>query len=180
MNIDDCFLLGHISRKHGYKGDLVAFLDTDRPSSYANIDTVFIEEEGTLLPYFVSESVLIKKNHLKITLEGIETEADAEMLIGSNLYLPLQMLPQLSGKQFYFHEVEGFNVSDATHGPLGTLQFVIDRSSQPIFSILHPSGVEILVPAIDDFIDRIDRENTTLHLNTPAGLIDLYLEHNED
>lgn len=180
MNIDDCFLLGHISRKHGFKGDVVAFLDTDRPSSYANIDTVFIEDDGTLLPYFITESAFVKKNHLRITLEGIETEADAEMLIGANLYLPLQMLPQLSGKQFYFHEVEGFSVSDINHGPLGTLQFVIDRTSQPILSILHPSGKEILVPATDDFIDRIDRENTTLHLNAPAGLIELYLEDTED
>ena len=34
----DCFYLGKIVRKHGYKGDLVLKLDTDVPESYAELD----------------------------------------------------------------------------------------------------------------------------------------------
>jgi 16S rRNA processing protein RimM len=36
--------------------------------------------------------------------------------------------------------------------------------------------VEIFIPMIDDFIKKVDRENKELHVETPEGLIELYLE----
>jgi 16S rRNA processing protein RimM len=30
---------------------------------------------------------------------------DADAVIGNDLYLPLKMLPKLTGNKFYFHEV---------------------------------------------------------------------------
>ena len=34
---------------------------------------------------------------------------------------------------------------------------------------------EILVPAIDEIFEKIDRENKTIYINAPDGLIDIYL-----
>jgi 16S rRNA processing protein RimM len=42
----------------------------------------------------------------------------------------------------------------------------------PVF-IIDYSGRELLVPAVRDFIDRIDAQNQNLHLNLPKGLISL-------
>jgi 16S rRNA processing protein RimM len=35
---------------------------------------------------------------------------------------------------------------------------------------------EILVPVIDPVIKKVDRENKTIYIDAPNGLIDLYLE----
>ena len=37
-------------------------------------------------------------------------------------------------------------------------------------------GIEILIPMNDDFIISLDREAKTITVNTPPGLIELYLE----
>jgi 16S rRNA processing protein RimM len=40
---------------------------------------------------------------------------------------------------------------------------------------IENGDVEIFIPMIDDFIKKIDRENKQIHVKTPEGLIDLYL-----
>ena len=52
MRIEDCFQLGHISRLHGFKGEVVAVFDTDRPEAYENLESVFLEDRGELIPFF--------------------------------------------------------------------------------------------------------------------------------
>jgi 16S rRNA processing protein RimM len=42
---------------------------------------------------------------LRIRFEDVNTEAEADAMMGNDLYLPLKMLPKLSGDKFYFHEV---------------------------------------------------------------------------
>ena len=68
----------------------------------------------------------------------------------------------------------GFRVIDEEKGDIGTLQQVIDYPAQPLFQIMK-NGVEILVPVIDQVIRRVDREQKTLYIAAPNGLIDLYL-----
>jgi 16S rRNA processing protein RimM len=40
---------------------------------------------------------------------------------------------------------------------------------------IENGDVEIFIPMIDDFIKKIDRDNKQIHVETPEGLIDLYL-----
>ena len=40
---------------------------------------------------------------------------------------------------------------------------------------IDKNGTEILIPLIDDFIIALDRANKTITLETPEGLVDLYL-----
>ena len=91
-----------------------------------------------------------------------------------HLYLPLSALPKLEGNKFYYHEVEGFEVEDVRLGNIGTIQRINDSNAQPLFEI-EKDGIEILVPLIDDFIVNLDRINKKIILNTPEGLVDLYL-----
>ncbi|MFM7894654.1 MAG: ribosome maturation factor RimM, partial [Flavobacterium sp.] len=90
------------------------------------------------------------------------------------LYLPLSMLPKLEGTQFYYHEVIGFDVLDTRLGNIGKITGINDSGAQPLFEI-DKNGTEILIPLIDDFIIALDRANKTITLETPEGLVDLYL-----
>jgi len=59
-------------------------------------------------------------------------------------------------------------------GNIGKIVSINDNSAQPLFEI-KKGDIEILVPMIDDFIVQVDRENKKIVLNTPEGLVDLYL-----
>ncbi|WP_299366185.1 ribosome maturation factor RimM [Winogradskyella sp.] len=174
MKKEDCFYLGKIIKKYSFKGELLAKLDTDEPELYDNLDAIFIDLRGNLIPFFIESSQLHKSDLLRIKFEDIDTEADAETLITSELYLPLELLPKLDGNKFYYHEVIGFTIKDSSFGDVGVIKAINDSTAQALFEV-DRNGIEILIPMNDEFIVKVDRKNKSIEVNTPEGLIDLYL-----
>lgn len=174
MKKDDCFYLGKIVKKYSFKGELLIKLDTDEPDLYENLDALFIDLQNNLVPFFIESSQLHKSDLLRVKFEDIDTESDADALIKSEIYLPLEFLPQLEDDKFYFHEIIGFQVIDKTHGNIGVVKSVNDSTAQALFEI-DKDGIEILIPMNDEFIVRLDKQNNEILVDTPEGLIDLYL-----
>tara|TARA_B000000441_G_C21530080_1_gene225506 strand:- start:59 stop:586 length:528 start_codon:yes stop_codon:yes gene_type:complete len=175
MRKEDCFYLGKIVSKFSFKGEVLVKLDTNDPESFLEMESVFIDMNKNLIPFFIEKSSLQKSNLLRIKFEEITAEEDADRILKKELYLPLSFLPELENDQFYFHEVIGFKVTDKNFGEVGILKSINDSTPQALFEIEH-EGNEILVPVNDDFIDKLDRPNKTLHLNVPEGLIEMYLD----
>ena len=174
MKKDDCFYLGKIVKKYSFKGELLIKLDTDQPELYEELDALFLDINNNLIPYFIESSQLHKSNLLRVQFEDVETEADAEALIKTEVFLPLEFLPKLEGNKFYFHEIIGFKMMDENYGFVGEITGVNDSTSQSLFEVEN-QGREILIPMNDEFIVRVERDTKTIVVNTPEGLIDLYL-----
>lgn len=174
MKKEDCFYLGKIVSKYSFKGELLIKLDTDEPDLYENLDSVFIDLQNNLVPFFIESSQLHKSDLLRVRFEDVDTEADADALIKCDIYLPLTVLPELEGDQFYFHEIIGFKVEDINYGPVGTIVSINDTSAQALFEI-ERDGIQILIPVNDEFINKLDKANKTLYVETPEGLIGLYI-----
>lgn len=174
MQREDCFYLGKIVKKHSFKGEVIIKLDTDEPELYRNMESVFVELGNNLVPFFIEKSSLSKGTMLRVKFEDVDSEPDAEAILRSGIYLPLSLLPKLSGNKFYYHEVIGFTVVDTHYGEVGTIVNINDSAAQPIFEI-EKDGKEIFIPLIDDFIQKVDREQRVVEVTTPEGLIELYL-----
>ena len=174
MQIENCFYLGKIAKKFSFKGEVLIYLDTDEPELYENMESVFVEFNKSLVPFFIHKSAIHKNKFLRVAFEDILNEEDADRIIGCEVYLPLAMLPKLDGTKFYYHEIKGFTVIDTRLGKIGTMVEVLDNGMQPLFSIDN-NGNQILVPVIDDFIKALDRNAKTITLTTPDGLVDLYI-----
>ena len=174
MQKEDCFYLGKIVKKYSFKGELLVKLDTDDPSIYTKMESVFIDKNKNLIPFFIERSSLHKSTLLRVKFEDIDSEEDADKLLKSELYLPLEFLPQLTGNKFYYHEIVGFEAEDLSFGLVGIVKGVNDTTNQAILEI-DRNGSEILIPLIDDFIKSVDREQKKINLEVPEGLIDIYL-----
>ena len=174
MRKEDCFYLGKIVRKHSFKGEVVIKLDTDEPELYKNMESVYVEFGSNLVPFFIEKSSLHKGNQLRVQFEDVYSEEEADSILKSDIYLPLDLLPKLSGNKFYYHEVIGFSVVDSSFGKVGQIININDKAAQPLFEI-DREGKEIFIPLIDDFIQKVDRQNKTIEVETPEGLIELYL-----
>lgn len=174
MRKEDCFYLGKIVKKHSFKGEVVIKLDTDEPELYGNMESVFVDLGNNLVPFFIEKSSLSKGTMLRVKFEDVNSEDDADAIVRSGIYLPLSLLPKLEGNKFYFHEVIGFKVIDAHHGEVGVIININDKAAQPLFEIEYEDK-QIFIPLIDDFIKKVDREKQEVQVETPEGLIDLYL-----
>ena len=175
MKKEDCFYLGKIVKKYSFKGEVLLKLDTDQPELYEHLDALFLDINNSLIPYFIDKSQLHKSNLLRLKFEDVSSEIDAEQLLKKEVYLPLALLPKLEGNTFYYHEIIGFHIVDENFGSVGLISGVNDSSAQVLFEI-DRNGIEILIPLNDDIISSVDRTNKTVTVNTPPGLIDLYLE----
>lgn len=174
MRKEECFYLGKIVRKYSFKGEVLIKLDTDEPELYTEMESVFVDYNNNLIPFFIQESALHKSTLLRVRFEDVDNEQKADEIIGLEVYLPLSFLPELDDDQFYYHEIIGFTAEDVNFGKIGIVTGVNDSAAQALFEI-NRDGKQILIPVNDDFIKKVDKKNRVLLLDTPEGLIDLYL-----
>lgn len=172
MTKQDCFYLGRVAKPFSYKGELVLFFDVDELEEYLDLDFVYIDINKRLVKYNI-ESIRPHANKVVVRFADVTVE-ESNLLVGKDLYLPLEMLPKLEGNKFYFHEVIGYNVIDEAKGDIGIIKEIYDNTTQPIMSIDN-KGKEILMPIIDEVIKEVDRKNRVIKIKAPQGLIDIYL-----
>lgn len=174
MRKKDCFYLGKIAKKYSFKGEVLVYLDTDEPELYTELESMFVEINGHLVPFFIEKSSIHREKFLRTQFEDMDSEEDADTIVGKDVYLPLTMLPKLEGNKFYYHEVIGFDAIDQRLGNFGTILRISDNGVQALFEVQKDDAV-ILIPLIDEFIIEVNRKNKSILFNTPEGLIDLYI-----
>ncbi len=175
----DCYRLGSIAKLHSFKGEVTIYLDVDEPLEYKELESVFVDFDDKLIPFFLEKIQLRNNGFAVVRFEDIKTERQAKKLVKCGLYLPLDTLPSLEGDEYYFHEIEGFKVEDEQEGPIGTVNQVLDLSNNPLISVDF-NGNEILIPKQDQFIKEINWEKRIIFVSLPDGLIDMYLRIDEE
>ena len=174
MNKADCYHLGHIAKLHGFKGEVSLFLDVTDPSEYKDLDKIFIDINGFLTPFFIKSITLRPKSQATLKIDGINSDKEAQQILKRQVYLPLTELPQLSWKQFYDHEVVGFELVDVNFGKVGEIVQIIDLPVNPLIQV-DASGKEVLIPFVKDLIQEVNRKDKQLLVKAPEGLIAIYL-----
>lgn len=174
MEPDGYYFLGKIYRTFGNAGELLAYFDVDDPSQYVGIQSVWIYVGGNLVPFRVQNINIRNKQQVQLRLEGIESTIKADLLCGCSMYQPIEQLPELGDKQFYFHEIKGFEVCDHLYGTVGKVHGVLDYPMQAILQV-DSKGREVLIPVADELIEKVDRVERILYIKAPKGLIELYL-----
>ena len=173
MKKEDCYFLGTITRTHGLQGNVVLKLDTDQPEMYNKLESIFVEVNGLLVPFFV-EKQSWSKGDTKIISFKNSSEALVNQSLGKGVYLPLSTLPPLTGKKFYYHEVVGFEIREEDGKTCGNIVSINDQTAQNYF-ILDLAGKEIIIPIIKDWILEVNREEKFIQMFLPEGLMDVFL-----
>ncbi|WP_370090053.1 ribosome maturation factor RimM [Ekhidna sp.] len=171
MRQDDCYQLGEVIKTHGLNGEVGISLDVDFPDEYQNLESVFLEQQGKLVPFFI-DTLQINGGKALVKFEDIETVDDARNLLKAKLFLPLSTLPSLEEGQYYFHDLVGCEVAE---GPkkLGIIKEVIDLNGNQLLSV-DLNGREILIPLKDEILTHVDIAGKKVEVKLPVGLLDIY------
>ena len=161
MTKEECFYLGRVAKTHGIKGEITIKLDVDDPSAYLGMKYFFLEINKVLTPFFV-DKITDSGDKFFVSVQDVKTVEAASAL-------------KLSGKQFYYHEVKGFVLVDTQKGELGPIHDIIEYPTQAIIQVMK-DGKEILIPILEQVIQKVDRKAKKLYVTAPEGLIDMYLE----
>lgn len=171
----DCFEFGYLVKTHGLDGNVQAFFDVEEPELFEDIDAVFLEMGGALVPYFITKIKHFDAARYLISFEDVNDKDHAAELKGIKMFLPVDFLPKLPKERFYFHDVIGYQVEDKIKGVLGPVKEFVDLGPQTIVVVMHGEK-EILIPLHDDFFVGVFHEEKLFKVDLPGGLVDLYLE----
>jgi len=173
MNFENYFFLGKLLKPHGFDGRVNAYLDVDDPLEYKELKMVFVNQNNSLVPYFINHIHLLN-NKAIVTFQDIDNLEKAESLSQKEMFLPVSELPERSGNKFYFHEVIGFKIIDKEFGAIGSIHNILEYPNQAVMQVFYNHN-EVLIPINDDIILKVDRINKEIHVLAPSGLIDIYI-----
>lgn len=175
MTKDTCFYVGKIVKTHGLKGEVTLRIDNEQFDEIEELNYFLLDINDKLIPYFV-ENITFHSNKSFVLFQDLKTLEAANQLVGISAYLPLDLLPEKDGNDFYSHEVVDFLVIDEEKGELGKVQEIIEYPTQSLIQILI-NGKEVLIPIHGDIIQDVNREEKKIYIKAPNGLIDMYLEN---
>lgn len=162
----ELFRAGKINKTHGVNGELNCAVNAD---SIDEAEYIVLNMDGIFVPFFISNVRVKSQNSALITLDDIEDESEARVLVGKDIFLPLSLMNE--DDMLSYEYFTGFTVVNAGK-KLGDISFVDDQTVNILFGITTDSG-EILLPAVEDFIEEVDNENKILYTNFPEELVEL-------
>jgi 16S rRNA processing protein RimM len=173
MKIEDCFYVGYITKAKGLKGEVQIFLEYPAPADL-KFDSVFLEINGKLVPYFVSSYKLRPNQTGNFFFDDVDTIEKAEKLIRKKVYLPNSVMPEKDPEDFSWFDLKGYIVHDEHYGELGEIIEVHEYPQQYV-AVVPFRFREIMFPLNDEIVQSIDEEKGTLQVILPDGLVDVYL-----
>ena len=115
----------------------------------------------TLLPY---------KGGLRIAFAGIADREAAESLRGLELRVPLADVPDAPAGTYYVFELIGCRCFDESDGDIGTVVDIHEDGGGTLLEV-ERDGTRSVIPFVEAFLVRIDREKRRIDLRLPEGLL---------
>jgi 16S rRNA processing protein RimM len=164
-------LLGRITKVHGFEGTVTIKLEKSFFENIPELESVFLELEGRLVPFFISMSEYPGADILRLRFEGYETIEKASEFVGSRVYLT-------TGEEGIIikddlRDLCGFKVQLSDKRLVGTIIEVIENPGQLLLNIRTTEGKYILIPLHEDLILGIDSRKKIIKMDLPEGLTDV-------
>ncbi len=159
--------IGRIVAPRGVRGELRVEVETEDPERFRVLERVYLGEEH--VAYAVRGARLHDRQAL-LLLVGIDDRTAAEALRGSWVYVSIEDALPLAEGEYYYHQIVGLQTVTEDGDALGRVTQVFPTGANDVYVIQGPRG-EILLPALEGVILRIDLPNGRMTVRIPEGLL---------
>lgn len=167
----DFVLLGRVTKPHGIRGEVKVYPFSGQPENFLNYREILLAPENSeeKVPYKIDKA-RIQVNQVLLQLTGCTNRTESEALVGQQVWLRRQDLPDLKKDEFYLLDLEGKKVVTVDGQELGQVTGVLQTAGHDILSVTGKQH-EYLIPVEKSFIVRIGDEEVVL--DVPPGLLDI-------
>jgi len=166
-----CTKIGFIRKIHGVHGETVLEFEPAFEFSVEAAKRFFIELEGLLVPFFVTENRLRLKSGKSalVFFDDVNSESYARRLVGQAVYL---FNNEIIDEAEDTNELPfiGFVLKDEKLQEIGSILNVEDFAGNIVLTVDY-NGEEIMVPFNEDFLVSVDEELKIMVMKLPLGLI---------
>jgi 16S rRNA processing protein RimM len=177
VTIDSCFKLGQVQKAHGFKGEVLIHLQVKNPGDYKDLESVFVEINQKLVPFFIDSLKLTTAGKAIIKFEDLNDEASIKKLVGHSIYIPLEEMTE--EEESNLNILIGYQVNDKSLGQLGKISEVYIMPGQELLG-MNWKEKEVLIPVSDAILLKADHKKKILQVDLPEGLVDLYMDDQEE
>lgn len=172
------FVVGHISKAHGTKGELFVWPLTDHPQEIfaAGRSLLLGDDQGALpgdAPSVVIDAARPFKRGLLVSLQGVDSREAADALARRYLLVPADDVAPLADDEAFYHELLGMAVDTVDGRSIGRVREVFEAVPNDLLEVLDDDGAVRLIPFADRIVRELDRERRRLLIEPPEGLLDL-------
>ena len=173
---------GRINKLFGTEGGVMLSLYPAFPEDFTTDTPLRVTIDALEVPLWCERFERRGQSGATATFADFDTERRAQELVG--LEFRIEMNGEEDDDEFYLEDLIGFAVvaeeAGASSGRAataagklcGTVTDYYDSDANPLFE-LEIGGRQVLVPAVEEFIARIDFEGRTMHLVLSEGLLTL-------
>ncbi len=175
--VHDLIAVGSIVKAFGIRGDVVVESLTDMPERFRSLRRVYLvaessatgAEDGNPAPAEIT-AVNVAPRGIRVRFSCATDRTAAEKLVGLLVMIPPEEAVPLPPGTFFVHQIVGFAVVDEQGAPLGTLTDVLRFPAQDVYVIGADGEPDLLVPAVREFVQRIDTEARTITVRVIEGM----------
>lgn len=169
-NPNELLLIGQISGSFGLRGQVKMVAVTDQIEHLRRaIRTLYIGPKAR--PYQLRSLIAHKPGVLVLTLEGVDDRNAADLLRGSDVWIPESEAAPLNEGEYYLHSLYHLLVVTDTGEELGRVSEVIETGANDVIVVARPEGGEALLPLIQDVVREIDPTGGRIVVHLIDGLL---------
>lgn len=164
-------LAGRISKPFGAGGELVVNLYDTFPAELPSSTPVWVVIDGLDVPLFFEKFDRRGRTSAVVAFADIDTQRRAAEFVGKEIFLEgaPERQQHEDDKELYLEDLAGYRAY-LGEGLEGEVAGFIDSDMNPLFEI-SVNGQEALIPAVDEFIEKIDRRRKRIWFSLPEGLL---------
>ena len=171
---EDVIRIGQFRKPHGTKGEItISFSEalTDSISHPLN-NFLICEIDGIFVPFRIEDYRYVSDSTAYIKLKNIDSDQKARQFTNKDVYYLKEFISENTGNDSLTWDFFiGFTIIDEQLGKIGRITDT-DNTTINILLIVENEDREILIPAVEEFIIRIDEIQKELIVTLPKGLIE--------
>ena len=172
VSLKKTVLLGRVSATQGIRGELRITVYSGRFETILALDFLMLKGPDDNMERFDIAASAVRGKKLVIALKDYNNINQVLHLVGREIYVYRDHLPELAEGEFYWCDLMGLRVVTDRGESLGIVTEIIATGSNDVYVVKN--GVrEYLIPALDDVVLDIDLQDGKMVISPPEGLLDL-------
>ncbi|WP_299977184.1 ribosome maturation factor RimM [Desulfobacula sp.] len=166
MNKATSFTIGRVTGVHGLDGILKVWSFAESIDTFCPGKNVLLKSEKGLGKSYVILKALAHKKGILLSLDGVDNRNLAEDLIGKEILIDRDQLPEPAEDTWYWQDLLGLDVVDHQKGFIGKITDIFPTGANDVL-VVTDNGRETLIPMHKHFVKSVDIEKKTVRTTLP-------------
>ena len=165
------YLIGYITKPQGVRGEVKVEPVTPNLKRFNRLEVVFLRVRDNTRAYPI-EKIRISDRFVYIKFSGIDSRNDAEHLRSAEVLIEEKDLIQPNQDEYFVHDLIGCLVVSESDEEIGIIIDVVQMTANDIYVVESEDGTELLVPATNEVVKKVDISQKKIIIHVLEGLFD--------